>query len=100
MFDGFVGSDTFYLLFGLSYLTLVGVIISYLRDLKRLSQKVDVENKRLEMMIHGVHERDMKNWRHLEQFHAELRDLQRKNCKTLAEDMPGVIKKRKYTKRK
>jgi hypothetical protein len=40
MLDGFIGSDLFYLLFGLSYIILAGTVLLYLRDLKRLNEQV------------------------------------------------------------
>lgn len=42
MLDGFIGSDLFYLLFGLSYITLAGTVLLYLRDLKRLKERVEM----------------------------------------------------------
>ena len=42
MLEGFIGSDLFYLLFGLSYGTLAGTVILYLRDLKRLNEQVNI----------------------------------------------------------
>jgi hypothetical protein len=46
MFD-FVSLDWFYFFFGASYLFLVVMVYSYLRDLKRLEDKVDELEERI-----------------------------------------------------
>lgn len=50
MFDAFMGSDLFYLLFGLSYLFLVYMVYVYMKELEKLSFEMTRLNMRIDIL--------------------------------------------------